>query len=42
VPKAKRKKIAKVANNVAIYGDFMQIPEIERSLFIDPIPEDNT
>jgi Reverse transcriptase (RNA-dependent DNA polymerase) len=24
------------------YGDFMQIPPSERSLFIDPIPEDNT
>jgi hypothetical protein len=24
------------------YGDFMQIPVSERSLFIDPIPEDNT
>jgi hypothetical protein len=23
------------------YGDFMQIPVSERSIFIDPIPEDN-
>jgi hypothetical protein len=24
------------------YGDFMQIPVSERSLYIDPVPEDNT